>query len=93
MSATGRGTVREGRDYYPTPPWCAEALVRDLYAVDTRDHLTALDAGAGDGRLGAGLERLGFWATGWTSSRDTAPWSRRTFSTRGGDAGRATTWW
>ena len=64
MSATGRGSKREARDYYPTPPWCVVALREDLHAVDPRDHLSALDAGAGDGRIGAMLETRGFWAEG-----------------------------
>ena len=60
MSATGRSSVREPRDFYRTPTECTEkiveALAQDGIKIKGR---SVLDAGCGDGAIGSYLSQIG----------------------------------
>jgi hypothetical protein len=54
MSATGRGRERNPRDYYRTPAWCVEALLREeLLSPDV------FDPACGDGAILAAIQAHG----------------------------------
>lgn len=48
MSATGRPNVREKDDYYRTPKWCVQAILKHLPLLDGK---RVLDPGCGDGGI------------------------------------------
>ena len=58
MSSTSRGSKRRLMDYYATPDWCVDALIRVTDADWT------LDPCAGDGALIRGVQRAGGEARG-----------------------------
>lgn len=66
MSATNRGAVRVEQDFYRTPQWCCDILASRIAKVasgftwEDGPCFDVVDAGAGDGRIGATVaEALG----------------------------------
>ena len=54
MSATGRGRPRNPRDYYRTPAWCIEALLREEELLPD-----VFDPACGDGAILAAIQEHG----------------------------------
>ena len=67
MSATNRGAVRRERDYYPTPEWCTEAIVRRLRWPGCP---AILEPCRGDGAIIRVLKRYGFSDIEWAEIAD-----------------------
>lgn len=55
MSATGRGSKRHAGDFYATPEWCTEAIMRQLVVPEGS---SVLEPCAGDGAIWDVLERF-----------------------------------
>lgn len=58
MSATGRGTIRVEKDFYPTPAWCVEALAPK---IDWAQVHTACEPCRGSGAI---VEAVKPWYSG-----------------------------
>lgn len=96
MSSTNRGTARERDDFYETPAWATEALLRQVLSM-WRPPLTVLDPFAGRGAIldvcaRAGMRTLGIEidvaraSQCTTGGHDCTPGDAFTFVPRGFDA-------
>lgn len=52
MSATNRGAIRHAGDFYETPSWCVELLLKEL---DIWPNATIVDPGCGTGAISRAL--------------------------------------